>query len=166
MNASEIRLMREEDIPSYHRCLDLVARERRYLSMLEALPMENTRAWLLPLLAQNRPVFVAVEETRVVGWCDITPKDRVWFAHRGTLGMGVHPEYRRRGLGTRLLQAALAHARAIGLERVELEVFASNRAARRLYETIGFRVEGTLPRALKSDTGYDDVILMAHLLNG
>ena len=49
----------------------------------------------------------------------------------------------------------------MGLERVELEVFASNRVARQLYEQYGFSVEGTLRRARKLDGEYDDVIIMA-----
>jgi ribosomal protein S18 acetylase RimI-like enzyme len=79
--------------------------------------------------------------------------------------MGVHPEFRRRGIGRRLLKAALAHAREIALERVELEVFASNHAARHLYEKAGFRVEGTLRRARKTNEGYDDLIVMVQFLN-
>ena len=67
--------------------------------------------------------------------------------------MGVHPDFRRRGIGARLLRAALTHAHQIGLERVELEVFASNRVARQLYERQGFTVEGTLRRARKLDGG-------------
>lgn len=75
--------------------------------------------------------------------------------------MGVHPDFRRCGIGTRLLRAAASHARKMGLERVELEVFASNGVARRLYERHGFLVEGTLRRARKFDEGYDDVLVMA-----
>jgi RimJ/RimL family protein N-acetyltransferase len=163
--STDIRKMTENDIPSYHRCLDTVAQERRYLCMQAAPPIEQSRAWVLPHLQQNHPFWVAVIGAEVVGWCDITPNEREWFSHRGTLGMGVHPEFRRRGIGRRLLKAALAHAREIALERVELEVFASNHAARHLYEKAGFRVEGTLRRARKTNEGYDDLIVMVQFLN-
>ena len=163
--STEIRKMTENDIPSYHRCLDVVARERRYLALQAAPPIEESRAWVLPHLQQNHPFWVAVTGPEVVGWCDITPHEREWFSHRSTLGMGVHPEFRRRGIGRRLLRAALAHARQIALERVELEVFASNHAARHLYEKAGFTVEGTLRRALKTNESYDDLIVMAKFLN-
>jgi len=63
------------------------------------------------------------------------------------------------------LRAALNHAGNIGLERVELEVFASNHAAIRLYENLGFEVEGTLRRACKLDGNYDDLLRMAVFLN-
>ena len=159
--STEIRQIRETDIPSYHACLDVVARERCYLVFLTAPPLEQSRAWILPHIQQNHPYFVAIVGERVVGWCDITPLEREGFTHRGSLGMGVHPEFRRQGSGADLLRAALAHAQKIGLERVELEVFASNQPARSLYEKFGFAVEGTLRRARKLDEKHDDLILMA-----
>ena len=75
--------------------------------------------------------------------------------------MGVHPDFRHRGIGSRLLHAAVSRAWAMGLERVELEVFASNPVARQLYERYGFSTEGILYRARKFDGAYDDVIVMA-----
>ena len=158
---AEVRQMTEGDIASYHACLDTVAKEHRYLALPEAPPLEQSRSWVTPHIRQSHPFFVAVTGTQVVGWCDITPHEGKWFSHRGRLGMGVHPDFRRCGVGTRLLRATLTHAQKIGLERVELEVFASNHAARQLYERNGFAVEGTLRRARKFDGGYDDVVVMA-----
>ena len=156
-----VRLMSEEDIPGYHHCLDIVARERRYLSMLQAPPLEASRAWVLSHLVKKHPFFVATDSEKVIAWCDVAPLDKPWFAHRGILGMGVLPDYRNQGIGARLLSAALQHSAIIGLERVELEVFASNLKAIRLYQKMGFHNEGTLQKACKSDIGYQDIILMA-----
>jgi len=153
--------MTEADIPGYHACLDTVARERRYLSMLAAPSLEASKAWALPHLKANHPFFVAILEDKVAGWCDITPNERAIFTHRGTLGMGVHPDHRGLGIGHALLKAALEQARSIGLEQVELEVFSSNQTAIRLYERCGFVLEGTRHNACKSDGSYQDILLMA-----
>jgi RimJ/RimL family protein N-acetyltransferase len=102
----------------------------------------------------------------VVGWCDIIPSKREAFSHCGTLGMGLIKEYRGQGIGTRLLRATLQKARQNGLERVELEVFAANGAAIRLYEREGFRVEGKKVRAARLAGAYLDVVLMARFLSG
>jgi RimJ/RimL family protein N-acetyltransferase len=75
--------------------------------------------------------------------------------------MGLLPEYRGRGLGRRLAEAAVAAARERGMERIALEVFASNTRAIALYERLGFRHEGVLRRARKLDGRYDDNVLMA-----
>lgn len=56
------------------------------------------------------------------------------------LGIGVLPAARGRGLGRHLLEFLLSHTRAAGGRRVILEVASHNTAARRLYESAGFRL--------------------------
>jgi ribosomal protein S18 acetylase RimI-like enzyme len=52
--------------------------------------------------------------------------------------MAVHPGAARRGLGTRLLTAAMHGAAAHGSRTMSLLVAADNQAARRLYRAHGF----------------------------
>jgi len=70
----------------------------------------------------------------------------------------------RPGFGEGLVRAALVHASRIGLERIELQVYSNNAAARALYLKAGFDVEGVRRRARKLDGRYDDLVLMALLL--
>jgi ribosomal-protein-alanine N-acetyltransferase len=54
------------------------------------------------------------------------------------LNVAVDPRVRRRGIGRALVDDLLAHARANAVAKVLLEVRASNEAAIRLYEGLGF----------------------------
>jgi molybdenum cofactor guanylyltransferase len=69
---------------------------------------------------------------------------------RGTLQlkrMYLRREQRGRGLGRRLLETALAEARASGARRIELDTTERMEAARALYEAYGFKqVSGDDPR--------------------
>jgi RimJ/RimL family protein N-acetyltransferase len=155
----------ERHIAGYHAALDAVARERRWLLFLEAPPLEKSAAFVRGLLAGAGVQVVAVDEAeRVVGWCDIARGERPGVEHAGHLGMALVKEHRGRGLGRRLMEAALAAAKSQGLERVELEVFASNAAAVTLYRKLGFREEGRKLKALKRDGAYDDLLVMALFL--
>ncbi|MEU4194516.1 GNAT family N-acetyltransferase [Kribbella sp. NPDC026611] len=49
--------------------------------------------------------FAAEVDGQVVGWATLSPADWLGMAHAFSLDLMVHPEYRRRGVGTRLLQA-------------------------------------------------------------
>jgi ribosomal protein S18 acetylase RimI-like enzyme len=51
----------------------------------------------------------------------------------------VHPEFQNRGIGTRLVRAAIRQARAAGYPAMYLETEGSNEAARRAYEKAGFQ---------------------------
>lgn len=164
MSEITIRPIRETDIRGFHACLDAVARERVYLGHLEAPPFERTREWLLEGIEQGVVRLVAVDGARVVGWCDIEASSQEGFRHVGRLGMGVLKAYRRRGIGKQLLLDALRAAGKRGLEKVELDVYASNDAAIKLYEKIGFHHEGRKRKARQIDGRYDDVIVMGLFL--
>ena len=108
--------------------------------------------------------LIVIDESKVVGWCDIETSQREGFTHAGKLGMGILKEYRGQGLGSRLLSEILSIAKARGLERVELDVYASNVSAVKLYEKFNFQIEGWRRKARKLDEAYDDIIVMAILI--
>lgn len=151
------------DVEGFWRCLDAVARERRFLAFTEAPPLEEARAFVAANRADGAPAFVARVNGEVAGWCDVSRLPWEGWRHGGRLGMGVHPVWRRAGLGRALLEATLADARARGFERIELEVYAANAPAIRLYERAGFAVEGTRRRCRRLDGVVDDAVLMAVL---
>src|SRR5262245_19540500 len=161
-NSKEIRIVPAamEYVESFRECLDAVARERRWLGIVEAFPLVQTREFVAQNIAANNPQFLALEGSRVVGWGDIRRNDREDSRHRGELGMGVHRDYRGQGLGTRLLRAALKKAGQIGLMRVELAVYASNPVAIALYRKLGFVEEGRMLKGRYLDGRFDDIIRM------
>lgn len=52
----------------------------------------------------------------------------------------VDQDHRRQGIGTQLMQEALALAEKHGVDSVELNVNKDNLAAKRLYEKMGFKI--------------------------
>lgn len=147
-------------LEGFRACMDAVARERRWLAFLEAPPLEESRRYTEMMLEKGYPFLLALDDGKVVGWCDIAGGGRPTYAHVGILGIGLLPPYRDRGLGRRLMSATLEAGRASGFERIELRVHARNERGRKLYEKLGFRLEGTARKAFKADGAYDDVHLM------
>jgi ribosomal protein S18 acetylase RimI-like enzyme len=163
MASVEIVPITQDHIESFHRALDLVARERRYLAFLEAPPFESVQAFVLNNISHGYPQLVAVSAGQVVGWCDVAPKPRPIYAHSGVLGMGLLPEFRGQGLGDRLIRQTLAAARAFGLNRVELSVRENNASAIALYKKFGFAIEGLQRNRILIDGAYESLILMGVL---
>lgn len=60
------------------------------------------------------------------------------------LNIAVDPAFRRHGFGKYLLEYALAYARRLGANRVELEVRTGNDAAITLYQKFGFEIKELL----------------------
>jgi RimJ/RimL family protein N-acetyltransferase len=148
-------------IEGFHHTLDVVARERKYLAFLEAPPLDSTREFVFGNINNGNPQYVAKMEDRVVGWCDITRSNRTVHAHCGVLGMGLLPEFRGLGIGTKLINATMAAACDAGMTRIELHVHANNPAAIALYKKVGFKQEGILRDKTLIDGRYIDSIMMA-----
>jgi ribosomal protein S18 acetylase RimI-like enzyme len=98
---------------------------------------------------------VALDQSRPIGvvWARIlTAEDPGYGYVRDDipeLSMGVVASHRGRGVGKQLLDEVISVARTRGLSALSLSVEDGNSAARRLYESRGFRVVG---RVGNSDT--------------
>ena len=77
-------------------------------------------------------------------------------AHIATIA--VHPDYRSRGIGRRLLAQGLLAAYQRGARLAYLEVRRSNLPAQTLYNTFGFTKVGERPRYYKDNN--EDALLM------
>jgi [ribosomal protein S18]-alanine N-acetyltransferase len=77
-------------------------------------------------------------------------------AHIGTLA--VHPFWRQRGLGEKLLVTLLRQARELGAVLATLEVRTGNQAAQQLYRRHGFAEVGRRKRYYQ-DNGEDALLL-------
>ena len=77
-------------------------------------------------------------------------------AHIGTFA--VHPDYRRRGVGRRLLAEALLNAQAEGAMSALLEVRRGNLGAQVLYREFGFEITGVRPGYYRDNN--EDALLL------
>jgi RimJ/RimL family protein N-acetyltransferase len=71
----------------------------------------------------------------------------------GEFGMAVAREWRGRGVGSALVEAAIDWSRAQGLHKLSLEVFPHNEAAIALYRKFGFVEEGRLVKQYRRSSG-------------
>jgi ribosomal protein S18 acetylase RimI-like enzyme len=150
-------------LAGFHAIVDSVAKERRYLAMLEAPPFTRTRRLVLDSLRAGAVHVVAVANGEVLGWCDLRPKAAPTLRHSAVLGMGIIAAYRGQGIGSRMLAATLELALARGIRRAELNVRSDNAPAIALYRRFGFVEEGTCRNYMCVDGVDYDALLMARL---
>ena len=164
MTDLEIVPIAEHHIPGFHAAVDVVAREKQFLAFLEAPPLEQMTTFVLHNIEQGNPQFVVLSGGRVVGWCDVIRKtSRIVYSHCGTLGIGLLPGFRGRGIGRRLMQMTTDAAWQCGITRIELTVRERNANAIALYKRLGFEVEGLQRNAVRVDGQYQNIYAMALL---
>ena len=111
----------------------------------------------------GRHLLVAEVDGKVVGELGLQ-QQRNRRSRTATLGMAVHDDFQGKGVGTRLMQAALDMAdNWLDLKRVELQVYTDNAAAIHLYEKLGFVIEGTHKAFAFREGEYADAYSMARV---
>jgi len=121
-------------------------REAAFLVGLE-VPVANSgwrRAWV-----------ARTPGGKIVGHIDLRAHPDRFTGHRCLLGMGVHREHRKRGVGGALIEYAKRWAASSeSLEWIDLQVLTSNLTAIDLYRKAGFQTVGEIVNMFKLDNQY------------
>jgi len=165
-----LRTLRRSDLPSLVRFVNGFVKEKRTNRTLgvtfgKRATLKSEAKWLKRMLdgiKRGDVINVAAElDGEIVGNSEIA---RRTFSgevkHTGVLGIAIVDGYRGLGLGGRMLRVLLDEARRAGVRVVELEVFSVNTGARRLYERLGFRRVGVVPKKILRRGRYLDTMTM------
>ena len=157
-----VRHSEPEDYEAVHR----VYSGPRAIADTLGLPFSSREPWR-ERLAQQREgevSLVACLGGEVVGHLSVYPYREPRRRHSGHFGMAVRDDWQGKGVGTKLLEAALDLAdNWLGLTRLDLRVFVDNEAAIALYRKFGFEVEGTHEQFALRGGEYVDAHVMARL---
>ncbi|MBO5868372.1 MAG: ribosomal protein S18-alanine N-acetyltransferase [Oscillospiraceae bacterium] len=85
--------------------------------------------------------LVAVEDSTVIGYIG----SQTVLGETDMMNVAVHPEYRKQGIGTGLIQELLSRLKDFGVYCLTLEVRVSNTQAITLYDKLGFVQTGKRP---------------------
>ncbi|PQP04068.1 MULTISPECIES: GNAT family N-acetyltransferase [Pseudomonas] len=130
------------------------------------MPFQSAEVWRQRLMADNERAvkLVALHQGSVIGNIGLEQFSRVRRSHAGSFGMGVAVAWQGKGVGSKLLAAALDVAdNWMNLQRVELSVYADNEAAIGLYRKFGFETEGLFRDYAVRDGRLVDTLSMARL---
>ena len=108
--------------------------------------------------------LVAKAKSDIVGTLTFSRYSRMETRHSGEFGMSVHPDHRRKGIGSLLIEELESWAKANELFKIELQVWSNNIPAIRLYEKLGYGTEGIRKAAILRDGKCYDSILMGKFI--
>lgn len=169
----KIAKIKVEEAQGLADCVNSTILEKNFMVAQSTIEVEQYRQWIQRHLIGTWPFlictiqqdFSGVKTPTVVGWCEIHRDIQPLRGHNGVLSMGILKAHRGKGLGRKLLLAALEDARSKGYKRIELWVRGRNEAAKMLYHNCGFVLEGTRRGVTKLEDGtYEDEMMFSILL--
>lgn len=104
----------------------------------------------------NSFMLVALIEGKIVAGLGLFGQEKEFTRQNAGLGISIQIAYTGTGLGTSMMEYALATARKAGIHRIDLTVRTYNGPAIRLYEKLGFRRVGLLKEVALIDGKYAD----------
>jgi RimJ/RimL family protein N-acetyltransferase len=160
------RAAREEDAQRLLTHLDVIGPELNLKPGDLTITLEQEKRLLRQYEESENSLFLIAEhQGQIVGSLTLYGGRRWSNAHVGQLGVSVRPELRSSGIGSLLLETAIAWSKEGGVvKRLEILSYETNERARQLYLKLGFEIEGLKRAAVMREGDYIDVYQMAMLL--
>jgi phosphinothricin acetyltransferase len=143
-----IRIAQPNDLPAIVDIYNQSIPTRQSTGDTEPLRVEDRTDWFAEHEAGAHPIFVAEMDGEVAGWCSLSPyrPGRAAMRFTAEISYYIATRHQRRGLGTALVEHALATCPAFGIKHVFAIVLEGNQASLKLLEKMGFEQWGYLPR--------------------
>jgi L-amino acid N-acyltransferase YncA/predicted O-methyltransferase YrrM len=151
----------EADLPTIVEIYNATVPTRMVTAELEPTTVEGRLPWFREHSPDKYPLWVAESEGRVIGWIDFK-KFLPRCAYRGTAEISVYvdEEFRRRGVGQRLLEHAIARAPSLGITALIGLIFGHNEPSLKLFQRLGFERWAFLPGVAQLDGVERDLVVM------
>lgn len=133
-----LRPLKADDEKEFHRLFQAIPETERMFIKHRVQDIKVIREWCRHIdYGKNLPLL-GIVDGEIAGVATLHQRLGGWKRHIGRVSVLVHPEYRGRGLATRLISEILDLARAAGLEKAEAAFLAEQEAAMKMFALLGF----------------------------
>lgn len=110
----------------------------------------------------EKKVYVAVSDEKVVGTFYLKPNQPDLGSHIVNAGYMVAPESKGKGIGKKMAEFSFEEAKRLGYEAMQFNfVVKSNEVAVRLWQNLGFEIIGEIPEAFQhTENGLTNALIM------
>ena len=151
----------EAELPAIVRIYNAAIPGRLATADTVPVSVEDRTAWFRAHDPKRRPIWVLEADGEIIAW----PSFQSFYGRPGyhataELSVYVSPAHRRRGGGRTLLEEAIRRSPALGLRTLLGFIFAHNEPSLRLFEGLGFKRWGCLPRVAELDGIERDLVVV------
>jgi phosphinothricin acetyltransferase len=142
----------DKDLPRIVDIYNSTVPTRLATADIEPVSVESKRAWFNNHVPGKRPIMVERIGGEVAAWISFESfYGRPAYDRTAEISIYIAPEYRRQGLGKRLLKESLDMTPELGIRSVVAYIFSHNEGSIRLFRSFGFETWGVLPDIAEMD---------------
>lgn len=150
-----------DDLPAIVAIYNSTIASRQVTADTEPVSVESRRAWFDAHGPNVRPLWVVEEAGRVIAWLSFSDfYGRPAYRHTAEISIYLDEAARGKGLGNRLLDAALVKAPELQIDTALGFIFGHNAASLKLFARHGFTTWGTLPSVAVLDGIERDLVIV------
>jgi ribosomal protein S18 acetylase RimI-like enzyme len=162
-----LRPMVKKDERALYDFFQRVPREDRLFLRDDVSKLSTIRAWVDELDYERVLPLLAVADGAVIGDATLHRRPLGWTRHLAKIRIVIDPGFRRKGLGSLLIQELIEVGRGLKLERLVMELMGSQQAALEAFRRFGFERAAVLSRHVKDRAGRpQDLVFMIYDLEG
>jgi L-amino acid N-acyltransferase YncA len=150
VHTMKIRIAELDDLPAIVEIYNQAVPSFRSTARLTPVTVSERKNWFHEHNPQKHPIFVAELDEGVIGWCSLSNyrPGRPALRFTAELSYYVDTDHQRRGIGSELVNHALAVSPTLDIKNIVAVLIDRNEVSRKLLEKFGFQKWGYLPRVL------------------
>ncbi|WP_316900312.1 N-acetyltransferase family protein [Pseudodesulfovibrio indicus] len=142
----------EQDLPRIVAIYNSTVPTRIATADTEEVSVESRQEWFRRHTPGKRPILVERIDGEVAAWVSFESfYGRPAYDHTAEISIYIAPEFRRQGLGRKLLKEALDMTPALDIKTIVGYIFSHNEGSMRLFRSFGFEEWGRLPDIAEMD---------------
>ena len=159
----EIRRLIDTDAKAFYNCLKIIDSETDFMMFEPDERVWNEEKIVKNLKDENNLFLGAIEDEKIVGFLSAQRGAFRRIRHTAYVIIGIQKNYCNRKIGTKLFEMLDDWAIKNGIIRLELTVECENKLAIKLYEKMGFSIEGTKKKTMYVNGKYVDEYMMSKI---
>jgi L-amino acid N-acyltransferase len=162
-----IRKAELEDVPAITEIYNDVVLNTTAVYAYQPFTLENRQAWFEDKMNHDFPVFVAEDDSKVIGFSTYGSfRAAPAYVHSVENTVHVHPEFRGQGVGQLLMPPMIKAAKEQNMHTMVAGIDASNTGSIRFHEAFGFERAALLKGVGYKFNRWLDLVFMQLMLKG
>lgn len=148
-----IRNFTKDDLEAIVKIYNHAVDEKFATADTEYVSVESRKDWFAQHSADTYPIYVAVENDEIIGWCSLSPHRPGRKALRtvAEISYYIHKDHRKKGVVSSLIRHTIESAELLGFKNLISILLDLNKPSIQILEKFGFDKWGHLPDIAEID---------------